>query len=372
MRTKIAVGTRSVPATFAARPPTPMATIEFSPSYAIRAWCSRPFPRPLNLKSSSLSSAQMVHSLLRLVLAVRYRKNLVVAVMAAAALLGGLYYATATRRYSAKAALLVTQTGPTASTRRSPTRSRMRQNTMPTFENMIRSAKVLEGALEEPGARRPHRSGRRAPGTLDRRLQANAHRQGDPIHQHLGGELSLQGPAGGGERGAGGRPVVPRFHGPHAQGDGRRDQPDVDQGAGGAGREAQPQAGGVAGSPPPLRRHGLPLRRQDAAPDGAAGGVLQRRPDRRAEAAGGARGPAGHHSDGGPQRRGPRAVPDVGGRRGGPGNAAEQPRPGRPRRQHPGQPRAEPACRPRRAADRPAESRPQSSRGHRAGREGSA
>ena len=69
-------------------------------------------------------NVQFVHSMLRLVLAVRYRKNLVAAVMAAAVLLGGLYYATATRRYSAKAALLVTQTGPTASIRRSPTTSR--------------------------------------------------------------------------------------------------------------------------------------------------------------------------------------------------------------------------------------------------------
>ena len=197
--------------------------------------------------------------------------------------------------------------------------------------------------LEEPGARRPRRFGRRAPGTLHRLSAREAHRQGDPIDEHLGGELSLQGPASGGTRGAGGGAVVPRFHGSHAQGDGRRDQPDFDQGAGRAGRETQPQAGRVAGGPPPLRRHGLPLRRQNAAPDGAAGGVLQRRLDRRAKEAGGVRSPAGHHSNGGRQQRGPRAIPDVVGRQRRPGNAAQQSRPRRPRQPIP-RPTSSRAC----------------------------
>jgi len=94
------------------------------------------------------SSAQLVHSLLRLVLAIRYRKNLVVALMVAAVLLGGLYYATATRRYSAKAGMLVTQTGRDRLDTSITNDDSTRQNAMPTFENMVRSAKVLEGALE--------------------------------------------------------------------------------------------------------------------------------------------------------------------------------------------------------------------------------
>ena len=204
-------------------------------------------------------SAEIAHSMFRLAIAVRYRKNLVVAVMAAAVLLGGLYYATATRRYSAKAQLLVTQTGRDHLDTSITNEESQRQNTMPTFENMVRSAKVLEGALKNlsPGDRID------LAGSPQERwigcLQDEPDGQGDPIDQHPGGELSLEGPAGGGERGAGGRSVVPRFHGQHAQGDGRRDQPDVDRGAGASRGEAQPQAGGVAGGPPPLRRHGLPL-----------------------------------------------------------------------------------------------------------------
>lgn len=94
------------------------------------------------------STAQLVHSLLRLVLAVRYRKNLVAAIFAVAFLLGGLYYVTAPRRYAAKAAMLVSQTSPDRLDTSMTGDDLLRQNTMPTFENMIRSAKVLEGALK--------------------------------------------------------------------------------------------------------------------------------------------------------------------------------------------------------------------------------
>jgi polysaccharide biosynthesis transport protein len=93
-------------------------------------------------------SAQMAYSLMRLVLAVRYRKNLVAAVMGAAMLLGWLYYATAVRLYAAKAAMLVTQTRPDRLDTSITNEESLRQNTMPTFENMVRSAKVLEGALK--------------------------------------------------------------------------------------------------------------------------------------------------------------------------------------------------------------------------------
>lgn len=87
--------------------------------------------------------------MLHLVLAIRYRKNVVAAVITAAVLLGGLYYATAPRRYAAKAALLVTQTGRDRLDTSITGKESLRQNTMPTFENMIRSAKVLEGALKQ-------------------------------------------------------------------------------------------------------------------------------------------------------------------------------------------------------------------------------
>ena len=91
---------------------------------------------------------KLVHSAFRLLLAVRYRKNLVLTVMMAAFLLGGLYYATAPRRYAAKAGLLITQTQPDRLDTSLTTEEALRKNTMPTFENLIRSAKVLEGALK--------------------------------------------------------------------------------------------------------------------------------------------------------------------------------------------------------------------------------
>src|SRR3972149_6211282 len=93
--------------------------------------------------------AQIAHTLLRLVLAARYRKNLVIAVMAASAFLGALYYPTASRRYSSKASMLVSQTGQDQLDTSIANDESLRRNTMPTFENIVRSAKVLEGALEK-------------------------------------------------------------------------------------------------------------------------------------------------------------------------------------------------------------------------------
>lgn len=93
-------------------------------------------------------NAQLVQSALRLILAVRYRKNLVAAVMTAVVLLGGLYYATAPRKYASKAALLITQTKPDRLDTSITNDESVRQNTMPTFENIARSATVIEGALK--------------------------------------------------------------------------------------------------------------------------------------------------------------------------------------------------------------------------------
>jgi polysaccharide biosynthesis transport protein len=100
-------------------------------------------------------SAEIANALFRLAMAVRYRKNLVAAVLAAAALIGGLYYMTATRRYAAKAQLLVTQSGHDRLDTSITNEESQRQSTMPTFENMLKSAKVLEGALKNlsPGDR---------------------------------------------------------------------------------------------------------------------------------------------------------------------------------------------------------------------------
>lgn len=94
------------------------------------------------------SSTMVVHMLLRFLLAVRYRKSVVIASLVVASLVGGLYYATATRYYCASAGMLMMQTGPdNLSTSMTGEVSRQR-SMMKTFENVIRSPKVLEGALK--------------------------------------------------------------------------------------------------------------------------------------------------------------------------------------------------------------------------------
>ncbi|MEN6405771.1 MAG: polysaccharide biosynthesis tyrosine autokinase [Thermoguttaceae bacterium] len=95
------------------------------------------------------SFAQLAHVLFRLLLAVRYRKNLVLAVMTAAILLGTAYYVTVKRQYASKAALLISQAGGDRLDPSITSGELQRQNVMPTFESMVRSAKVLEGALKE-------------------------------------------------------------------------------------------------------------------------------------------------------------------------------------------------------------------------------
>lgn len=94
------------------------------------------------------STTHLVHVLLQFALAVRHRKNVVILALVVSALMGGLYYATATRYYSAKASLLVMQSG--SAEVMSPSLSAQGSqgpSLMPTYENLICSAKVLEGAL---------------------------------------------------------------------------------------------------------------------------------------------------------------------------------------------------------------------------------
>jgi succinoglycan biosynthesis transport protein ExoP len=101
------------------------------------------------------SSSHLVHSVLRMVLAVRYRKYLVATVMLSACLLGGLYFATAPRLYSSQAALLISKTGRDQLDTSIANTDVAQLSVMPTFENMILSAKVLEGAVKNlaPGDR---------------------------------------------------------------------------------------------------------------------------------------------------------------------------------------------------------------------------
>jgi polysaccharide biosynthesis transport protein len=94
------------------------------------------------------STAHFIHVAMRFLLAVRYRKNVVFASVAAVALMGALYYATATRWYSAKASLLVMYTAMDTTSPSMAASGAIQQNCTPTFENLITTTKVIEGALE--------------------------------------------------------------------------------------------------------------------------------------------------------------------------------------------------------------------------------
>jgi capsular exopolysaccharide synthesis family protein len=94
------------------------------------------------------SGAQLAHTLLCLLSALRYRKNVVIVVMLVSGFLGILYYLTAPRRYASQASLLVNENGGDHLDASVANSESVQQNTMPTFESMVRSAKVLEGALQ--------------------------------------------------------------------------------------------------------------------------------------------------------------------------------------------------------------------------------
>lgn len=105
-------------------------------------------PTDAPLEPDRQSTTHLVHVLFQFALTVRHRKNVVILALAACSLLGGLYYAAATRYYSAKASLLVMQSG--SSEVMSPSLSpqgRGQQSLMPTYETLICSDKVIEGAL---------------------------------------------------------------------------------------------------------------------------------------------------------------------------------------------------------------------------------
>ncbi len=104
------------------------------------------------------SGAHSLHALVHFLRVVRYRQSVLMAAVAAALLLGGLYYATARRLYQAKASLLVLQTGADV-TSTTMTAEGVHQGLMPTYERLFSSAVVLDRRREVPGAGGPGRPG---------------------------------------------------------------------------------------------------------------------------------------------------------------------------------------------------------------------
>ena len=105
-------------------------------------------PSTANSEPQGESAVHLVNALLRFLVVVRYRKQIVLAALAAAALLGSLYYATATRIYSSKASLLVMTVGPDMASSSVAGSTAMQQNCTSTFENLITTTKVVEGAVQ--------------------------------------------------------------------------------------------------------------------------------------------------------------------------------------------------------------------------------
>jgi len=91
-------------------------------------------------------ASHLVHSVMHFLRVVRYRKDVVLAAMVVAFLLGSLYYATATRVYQSKASLLILQAGGEVNTP-SMSAEGSKREIMPTYQRLIKSAVVLRGAI---------------------------------------------------------------------------------------------------------------------------------------------------------------------------------------------------------------------------------
>jgi uncharacterized protein involved in exopolysaccharide biosynthesis len=102
----------------------------------------------INGESHERDFAQVVLALMRFAVAVRYRKTILLAVLLVGGLLGGLYYLTATRQFSATAELLIIRTTPTMLSTSIGNGGVRQGNQMPTFEDLCTSDKVVEGALK--------------------------------------------------------------------------------------------------------------------------------------------------------------------------------------------------------------------------------
>ncbi|HEX4145197.1 MAG TPA: polysaccharide biosynthesis tyrosine autokinase [Pirellulales bacterium] len=94
------------------------------------------------------STVQLVQSCVQFLRVVRYRQSVLIGCLVISGLLGGLYHATATRLYQARASLLVLQTGADV-TNTTMTAEGSRQGLMmPTYERLFLTAVVLEGAVK--------------------------------------------------------------------------------------------------------------------------------------------------------------------------------------------------------------------------------
>lgn len=99
-------------------------------------------------QSGNQASSHIVHAMMHFLLAVRYRRNVVLVALLVAGMLGGLYYATATRYYAAGAQIILMGAGGSGDAVTSSPDGVQQRNSIPTFESLFSTAIVLQGALQ--------------------------------------------------------------------------------------------------------------------------------------------------------------------------------------------------------------------------------
>jgi capsular exopolysaccharide synthesis family protein len=95
----------------------------------------------------SISAEQMVHSLARFFLAIRYRRNLLLAAVVASLTIGLLYLFLATRYYGATAQVLVIEADYERGTPNFASEDRWQRTLMPTHRSILRSSAVVAKAV---------------------------------------------------------------------------------------------------------------------------------------------------------------------------------------------------------------------------------
>ena len=95
------------------------------------------------------STTLALQSALRFLGAIRYRKNILIATLFGACLLGGLYFFTATRYYGAKAGMMVIQSGVDEQGNNLSNNVSALRSQMSVYQRVIRSPKVLNSALSK-------------------------------------------------------------------------------------------------------------------------------------------------------------------------------------------------------------------------------
>jgi capsular exopolysaccharide synthesis family protein len=111
-------------------------------------------PAPARPAAGPPRELNLVHAMAKFARMVRYRKAVLIVILAAAGALGALQYTTEPRRYESTASLLILGSGEDAwSTEMSG--ERVSRDLMPTYQNLIRSEVVLEEAIKllPPAAR---------------------------------------------------------------------------------------------------------------------------------------------------------------------------------------------------------------------------